>query len=81
MACSLGALFRLNPSAGEVEPNLFSTILPALHIESALVMAVYIRTGKTDDVTREEVSRNISVRNKNENRYRNECKEYSQLCT
>ncbi len=70
MACSLGALFRLNPSSGQVEPNLFNTILSALHIDSALVMAVYIRTGKTDDVTREEVSRNISVQRKNENLYR-----------
>ena len=48
MACSLGALFQLSPSASKFEPELFKSILPALLDGEALVIGVYIRTGWTD---------------------------------
>jgi hypothetical protein len=48
MACSLGSLFRLSPSASQFEPDLFSRILPTLHDRKALVISIYIRTGQTE---------------------------------
>jgi hypothetical protein len=48
MACSLGSLFQLSPSASQFEPDLFSRILPTLHDRKALVISVYIRTGQTE---------------------------------
>jgi len=48
MACSLASLFHLSPRASNFEPGLFSEILPTLHQDDALVMSLYIRTGRTD---------------------------------
>lgn len=71
MACSLGSLFRLNPSASEVEKNLFDSILPNVYIESALVMTIYIRTGKTDHSAREQAANTtIHAINENEDYYK-----------
>eukprot|EP00562_Extubocellulus_spinifer_P000976 CAMPEP_0178483246 /NCGR_PEP_ID=MMETSP0696-20121128/7136_1 /TAXON_ID=265572 /ORGANISM="Extubocellulus spinifer, Strain CCMP396" /LENGTH=406 /DNA_ID=CAMNT_0020110759 /DNA_START=205 /DNA_END=1425 /DNA_ORIENTATION=- len=50
MACSLGNVFHLSPSASLFEPRLFSKILPSLHEDDAIVMTLYIRTGQTDRV-------------------------------
>jgi hypothetical protein len=49
MACSLGNLFHLAPTATQFEPQLFSEILPTLRDEDNLVMGLYVRTGETDD--------------------------------
>lgn len=59
MACSLGALFDLAPNASQFEPELFSTILPTVRNEKALVMSVYIRTGQTDKVAKAEKAGNV----------------------
>ena len=48
MACSLGSLLNLSPSASQFEPRLFKELLPTLQDRGALVMALYIRTGHTD---------------------------------
>jgi hypothetical protein len=50
MACSLASLFHLSPSATKFEPLLFTKILPTLHQPDTLVMALYVRTGRTDHV-------------------------------
>jgi hypothetical protein len=54
MACSLGNLFELAPTASQFEPELFSRILPTLHSKDSLVMSLYIRTGQTDVNTHQE---------------------------
>ena len=54
MACSLGSVFELAPSASKFEPELFSRILPTLHSKDAFVMSLYIRTGQTDMNTHHE---------------------------
>ena len=54
MACSLGSVFELAPSASKFEPELFSRILPTLHSKDAFVMSLYIRTGQTDLNTHQE---------------------------
>ena len=59
MSCSLAALFDLAPSASQYEPELFTKLLPILRDPTALVMTVYIRTGLTDQMVREE--RNASA--------------------
>jgi len=48
MACSLASLFQLSPSASGFEPELFTQLLPSLQIKTALVLAIYIRTGEAD---------------------------------
>lgn len=48
MACSLNRMFELAPTAAEYVPSVFSTLIPALRDDSALVFALYIRTGRTD---------------------------------
>uniref|UniRef100_A0A7S4MPH2 Uncharacterized protein n=1 Tax=Odontella aurita TaxID=265563 RepID=A0A7S4MPH2_9STRA len=50
MACSLGRLMRVSPSASDVAPDLDARLLPALRDPSALVLALYLRTGRTDDM-------------------------------
>uniref|UniRef100_A0A7S4HS52 Uncharacterized protein n=2 Tax=Odontella aurita TaxID=265563 RepID=A0A7S4HS52_9STRA len=52
MACSLGVLFRLSPSASHFEQNLFREILPALRDKEALAIGIYIRTGWTESTIR-----------------------------
>jgi hypothetical protein len=59
MSCSLAALFDLAPSVSQYEPELFTRLLPSLRDSTALVMTVYIRTGLTDQMVREE--RNVSA--------------------
>jgi hypothetical protein len=54
MACALGSVLELAPSASQYEPELFSRILPTLHSKDALVMSLYIRTGQTDTNTYQE---------------------------
>jgi len=48
MACSLGSLFDLAPSAMQFQPDLFTRILPTLRDETALVIGIYYRSGFTD---------------------------------
>jgi hypothetical protein len=54
MACAIGSVFELAPTASRFEPELFSRILPTLHTSDALVMALYIRTGQADFNTHQE---------------------------
>lgn len=54
-ACALGSTFKLSPSAAHYVPNLYTDILPALRDDSALVIALYIRTGRTDKLLHEKV--------------------------
>jgi len=61
MACSLGSLFDLAPSASQFEPDLFTRILPTLRDENALVMAIYIRTGHTDAAAKAEKDGSVAV--------------------
>mmetsp|Transcript_23436 Transcript_23436/g.38783 ORF Transcript_23436/g.38783 Transcript_23436/m.38783 type:complete len:486 (+) Transcript_23436:78-1535(+) len=55
MACSLGSLFELAPSASQFQPDIFTKILPALRDQKALVMAIYIRSGHTDKAAKTEI--------------------------
>lgn len=57
-ACSLGWLFHLSPTLSLYEPNLFDTILPMLNQNDTLVIAVYLRTGETDVVAKQEEEKN-----------------------
>ena len=50
MACALGSALKLAPSAANYIPRVHSDILPALRDDSALVIALYIRTGRTDQL-------------------------------
>jgi len=54
MACALNALFGLSPSASQFDAGLFSKILPTIHDEKTLVIAIYIRTGWTDTMASAE---------------------------
>ena len=54
MACALNSLFDFAPSASDYEPHLFSEILPAVQDVNALVLSLYIRTGRTDEVAAKE---------------------------
>jgi len=60
MACSLERLFRLSPTASQFEPRLFTSILPKLQDEEALVLALYIRTGEVDVKAKQEKTGQIS---------------------
>lgn len=62
MACSLGSLFRLSPRATVYEPTLFTEILPALQAQDTLVMALYIRTGRTEHLMQAEATNIIKER-------------------
>lgn len=64
MACSLGNLFQLSPSATKYQPDLFSSLLPKLHSKEALVIAVYIRTGVTETYGIKKEGTNIGARNR-----------------
>lgn len=70
MACSLGSLFRLSPTATQFEPELFTRILPALHRKDALVISLYIRTGQTDHAASQEQN-NANNPFKEDKSYRN----------
>lgn len=48
MACAHGSLLELATSASEFEPTIHSKILPTLRNEENFVIALYIRTGRTD---------------------------------
>lgn len=50
MACALGSTFMLAPTAADHVPALHSQILPALRDSNTLVIALYVRTGRTDDL-------------------------------
>jgi len=54
MACALGSLFRWAPSAAEFEPRLYTELLPAVRDKDALVLSLYIRTGRTDQVAKKQ---------------------------
>lgn len=53
-ACSFTSLFKLTPTASLYEPTLFTDILPKLHQEDGLVICLYIRTGRTDTLAKDE---------------------------
>jgi len=55
MACSLGSLFDLSPRSSQFEPELFTSILPALRDEAALTIALYVRTGASDGKSASEL--------------------------
>ena len=52
MACALGSTFMLAETAADHVPALHSQILPALRDSDTLVIALYVRTGRTDDLLR-----------------------------
>jgi hypothetical protein len=54
MACVMESLLELSPAASQFEPELFTRILPTLRNERNLVMTLYHRTGRTDNVARAE---------------------------
>ena len=54
MACALNSLFEFAPSASDYEPRLFSEILPAIQDVNVLVLSLYVRTGRTDEVAAKE---------------------------
>ena len=54
MACALNSLFEFAPSASDYEPHLFSEILPAIQDTNALVLSLYVRTGRTDEIAAKE---------------------------
>lgn len=54
VACALTALLQLSPQAVQYEPRLFTHILPTLQSNKNLVLALYMRTGLTDQVVRHE---------------------------
>jgi len=60
MACSLGSLFQLSPRISQFEPQLFTRILPTLRDEKSLVIAIYQRTGHTDQVATAEKSGQVA---------------------
>ena len=60
MACSLESLFRLSPRAIMYEPTLFTELLPALHAPNTLVVALYIRTGRTEHLMNHEATHIIT---------------------
>lgn len=60
-ACSLGWLFHLSPTSSDYEPDLFDSILPMLNQEETLVIAIYLRTGETDVVAKQEEEANINA--------------------
>lgn len=53
-ACSFTSLFKLAPTASLYEPTLFTDILPKLHQEDDLIICLYIRTGRTDTLAKDE---------------------------
>lgn len=53
-ACGFGSLFQLAPTVAEFIPQLFSHILPAVRDPTALVIALYIRTGRSDSMASAE---------------------------
>ena len=54
MSCALNSLFEFAPSASDYEPRFFSEILPVIQDKNALVLSLYIRTGRTDEVAAKE---------------------------
>lgn len=46
MACSLGSLFQLSPTASQFEPLLYTSLLPTL--QSSYVISLYIRTHQAE---------------------------------
>ena len=53
MACALGATFELAASAVDHVPTLFTQIYPAIRDSDTLVIALYVRTGRTDDLLKD----------------------------
>jgi hypothetical protein len=53
-ACSWNSMFELAEAATQYELTLFEEILPKLRDPEALVLAVYVRTGFTDQAARAE---------------------------
>lgn len=70
MACSLGPMFQLAPTASNFEPQLFTRILPTLRDPETLAINLYIRSHFTDDRLK-----NASVEENMEN-YRDMTEEY-----
>lgn len=54
MACSFNAAIRLSPSASNFVPNLYTELIPTLRDADAFVVALYIRTGLTDAMAKQE---------------------------
>jgi len=55
MACAIGSVFELAPSAAEFVPHLFTEIIPALRDDTnTFVLALYVRTGNTDKMANME---------------------------
>lgn len=54
-ACAFQSLIQLSQSKSiQYQPDLFTTLLPALSIPSALVLSLYVRTGYTDEIVEAE---------------------------
>jgi hypothetical protein len=67
MACSLGSLIRLAPSAEQFEPLLFTTLLPTLRSPSSFVIVLYIRTHQAEPqnsrvTTKEEAAKQAGAK-------------------
>jgi len=56
MACAFSHLFRLAPTFGRYRNNVFSELLPAVRDPKALVIALYVRTGRTDAMAKVEAA-------------------------
>ena len=54
LACAFSQLFRLAPRLTHYRSNLFSELLPSVRDPKTLVISLYIRTGRTDQVAKEE---------------------------
>lgn len=54
MACALGSLFCLSPQITTFVPDLWTRILPTLREEHSLVLTLYVRTGRTDVVAKQQ---------------------------
>eukprot|EP00545_Synedropsis_sp_CCMP1620_P000550 CAMPEP_0119016388 /NCGR_PEP_ID=MMETSP1176-20130426/12511_1 /TAXON_ID=265551 /ORGANISM="Synedropsis recta cf, Strain CCMP1620" /LENGTH=526 /DNA_ID=CAMNT_0006969771 /DNA_START=57 /DNA_END=1637 /DNA_ORIENTATION=- len=64
MACSLGSLFHLPQSAAQYQPDLFTKLLPTLSSKDVLVIAVYIRTGRTEVYGTRKEGANVGARSR-----------------
>ena len=78
MACALGNLFHLAPTADQFESNLFTKLLPALQDEKALVIALYIRTNRADVMATNE-KRNETIQAEIAGRYQSVADSYAQV--
>lgn len=62
-SCSWNSMFELAGTATQFESNLFKEILPKLRDPEALVLAVYVRTGFTDQAAKAEKNGTVATIN------------------